>query len=283
MGKSRFGKSALDFLKKGLSKVQEKAAKGLEKALEDLNKKVGKAAKNERDRFRTLAVVSPGRGDVLICKEWGFKDEDGDWDEDRMAPLIAQAFFKKRGGTRFSEHLALSVGKEGGVTHICHSNGAGVNKDTLPDRDMVVYRCTIEPLRLEAAHIALVLAGEEDTDYGAKVKAGDYAASKAAKSLTKSKGFRRGAKRYMDELFNLVYGKENPTGDPTKRPQAPPMFCSEFVAACYALANEWDLGVSSLRVDPRAMTPKGLEALLARSSGIFVKAGRVSGTAAPYV
>lgn len=286
MAKSGFGKSALDFLKKGASKIGEQAVEGLDKAFRQLNKGVGKRAKAEHERFKKLPVVRPGRGDVLICKEWGFLDEDDDLDEDRIAPLITQALFlRKRGGTMFSEHAALSVGQdETDDTWICHSNGAGVHKDKLPDRDMVVYRCTIVPLRFEAAHIALVLTGQQEADYGEKPKPGGYGGTKAVKSLFKAKRFGSGARKYLEGLHDLVYGKENPTGMATLRPKAPAMFCSELVAACYVLAADYrGYETSSLRVDPRAMTPKGLEALLEQSSGVFRKTGRVAGTGAPYV
>lgn len=223
----------------------------------------------ERKTYNALPQVIVEPGDILLCKEFD-NQHDGHFDSDNLAIRTGQAVFSHmRRGSANSEHaeLVFTMGTDGAPGTVAEANGPGVLQSTWAHRDAVVFRCNNPTLIKEALYVASRLTTVDTT-----INTGSYSFGKAVGGMFRNRGFGPIAKKYVTNLYNIVYSQDvMPQG---QKVQAPSMFCSQFVTACYEVAA-MRTGIRSLHVAPQAMSVKALEAMLERNPHVFTKMGRV--------
>jgi hypothetical protein len=221
--------------------------------------------KEEKDAYNALTCRQPEDGDILLTKTWGFRDNDGDFDAlGRALVRPTQALLShSKHGSMNSEHIAIAhLPPNKGIMRVdAHYGRGGITLNDIDTRDfLVVYRCKDASVAASALVVALSLAGEGNNN---PIEQGGYAIASTVVSLVRLKFQGPSARKYLKKIQDMVLAD--------KAAKAPDMMCSEFVVACYEVANMIVHDTPLFKVDPRAVSPKQLEDLLEKRRDLFDK------------
>ena len=156
-----------------------------------------------------------------------------------------------------NEHAAIMIDR----LNLVESIGAGVTMGVIDKGEhastpYVVFRCTDRQLATDAAAIAKAFMGYGklfNTARAGAINPGKYNLGGGTGSIFNpfGKTDRSTAVALMDRMRDFITGASN---------ARPNVYCTQFVAACYVLAADWNahpcrLTDSGLNINPAAMIP----------------------------